>query len=194
MFLAFPHREIAARDPSCVKEAGRGVKHATRLWASASAAAGCAGSYARQPGCAGIVSKRPGSRYASGRPRSWLKAKNPKRRAGSYRNRESFCHPRRPRSHSHVLDAESHGAWSKRVHAISVSCPRSILTYDRVARNFFALSSRLDGMIVYMRCNFSHAREGSLHCVDIRYPQNEKVAWDNIVTRISRSVRPLPAR
>ncbi len=48
-------------------------------------------------------------------------------------------------------------------------------------------------MIVYMRCNFSRAREGSLHCVDIRYPQNEKVAWDNIVTRISRSVRPLPA-
>ena len=70
---------------------------------------------------------------------------------------------------------------------------RSILTYDRVTRNFFAISTRLDGMIVYMRCNFSRAREGSLHCVDIRYPQNEKVAWDNIVTRISRSVRPLPA-
>ena len=70
---------------------------------------------------------------------------------------------------------------------------RSILTYDRVTRNFFAISTRLDGMIVYMRCNFSRAREGTLHCVDIRYPQNEKVAWDNIVTRISHSVRPLPA-
>ena len=70
---------------------------------------------------------------------------------------------------------------------------RSILTYDRVARNFFAISSRLDGKIVYMRCNFSRARAATLHCVDIRYPQNEKVAWDKMVTRISRSVRPLPA-
>ncbi len=70
---------------------------------------------------------------------------------------------------------------------------RSILTYDRVARNFFAISTRLDGMIVYMRCNFSRAREAALHCVDIRYPQNEKVAWDHIVTRISHSVRPSPA-
>src|SRR5690349_3264493 len=32
---------------------------------------------------------------------------------------------------------------------------RSTLTYDRVARNFFALSTRRDGMIVYLRCNFS---------------------------------------
>jgi len=69
---------------------------------------------------------------------------------------------------------------------------RSVLTYDRVARNFFAISTRLKGMIVYVRCNFSGTRE-SLHCVDIRYPQSEKVAWDDIVTRISRSVRPLPA-
>jgi hypothetical protein len=70
--------------------------------------------------------------------------------------------------------------------------PRSILTYDRVARNFFALSTRRDGVIVYMRCNFSRARGGTLHCVEIRYPENERAAWDGIVTRISRSVRPLP--
>jgi len=70
---------------------------------------------------------------------------------------------------------------------------RSTLTYDRVARNFFALSTRRDGMIVYLRCNFSSARGGTLHCVDIRYPASEKRAWDEIVTRISRSVRPLPS-
>jgi hypothetical protein len=69
---------------------------------------------------------------------------------------------------------------------------RSTLTYDRVARNFFAVSTRREGMIVYLRCNFSSARGGTLHCVDIRYPQDEKRAWDAIVTRISRSVRPLP--
>jgi hypothetical protein len=69
--------------------------------------------------------------------------------------------------------------------------PRSSLSYDRVARNFFALSTRREGMIVYLRCNFSSARAAWLHCVDIRYPQSEKRAWDRIVTRISRSVRPL---
>lgn len=69
--------------------------------------------------------------------------------------------------------------------------PRSMLTYDRVARNFFAISTRRQGMIVYMRCNFSRYQGGTLHCVDIRYPQIEKEAWDDVVTRISRSVRPL---
>jgi hypothetical protein len=69
---------------------------------------------------------------------------------------------------------------------------RSSLTYDRVARNFFAVSMRRDGMIVYLRCNFSSARGGTLHCADIRYPINEKRDWDGVVTRISRSVRPLP--
>jgi hypothetical protein len=69
--------------------------------------------------------------------------------------------------------------------------PRSMLTYDRVARNFFAISTRRQGMIIYMRCNFSPYQGGTLHCVDIRYPQNEKTAWDDVVTRISRSVRPL---
>jgi hypothetical protein len=70
---------------------------------------------------------------------------------------------------------------------------RSTLTYDRVARNFFALSTRREGMIVYLRCNFSSLRGGTLHCVDIRYPVSEKRDWDGIVTRISRSVRPLPS-
>jgi hypothetical protein len=68
---------------------------------------------------------------------------------------------------------------------------RSALTYDRVSRNFFALSTRRDGMIVYLRCNFSSGRDSTLHCVDIRYPVNEKRDWDGIVTRISRSLRPL---
>ncbi len=70
---------------------------------------------------------------------------------------------------------------------------RSTLTYDRVSRNFFALSTRRDGMIVYLRCNFSARRGSNLHCVDIRYPASEKSDWDGIVTRISRSLRPLAA-
>jgi hypothetical protein len=70
---------------------------------------------------------------------------------------------------------------------------RSRLTYDRVARNFFAVSSRRGGMIAYLRCNFSRSAGGTLHCVDLRYPVAEKRAWDAVVTRISRSVRPLPS-
>jgi hypothetical protein len=69
---------------------------------------------------------------------------------------------------------------------------RSALTYDRVARNFFALSTRREGVILYVRCNFSRSRGGTLHCVELRYPQGEKATWDAVVTRISRSLRPLP--
>jgi hypothetical protein len=68
---------------------------------------------------------------------------------------------------------------------------RSILTYDRVAKTFFAISTRRNGMIVYVRCNFSRSRGATLHCVELGYPEREKAAWDGIVTRVSRSVRPL---
>ena len=68
---------------------------------------------------------------------------------------------------------------------------RSSLNYDRVSPHFFALSSRRDGMIVYLRCNFSSGPANAMHCIDIRYPASEKRDWDAIVTRISRSLRPL---
>jgi hypothetical protein len=69
---------------------------------------------------------------------------------------------------------------------------RSALAYDRVARKFFAVSTIREGMILYVRCNCSSAEGGTLHCVDLRYPAHQKRAWDGIVTRISRSLRPLP--
>ena len=46
------------------------------------------------------------------------------------------------------------------------------------------------GAIYYSRCNSSNAG-GAVHCFDLRYPEREKRAWDDIVTRISRSLRPL---
>lgn len=65
---------------------------------------------------------------------------------------------------------------------------RGRLTYERVARNFFAVSQPAEGgRILYRRCNFA----GSLiHCVDLQYPRGEKRAFDDIVTRISLSLRP----
>ncbi len=65
---------------------------------------------------------------------------------------------------------------------------RDRLTYDRVAGNFFAISAPDKGRVLYRRCNFSNG--GMIHCIDLRYPANEKRAWDSIVTRISLSLRP----
>src|SRR5713226_8583868 len=69
--------------------------------------------------------------------------------------------------------------------------PRSALKYDRVARSFFAISTVTDGTIYYSRCNFSWNTGGVIHCFDLMYPAIEKNAWDYVVTRISRSLRPL---
>jgi hypothetical protein len=68
---------------------------------------------------------------------------------------------------------------------------RSALDYVRIARSFFAISSERDGVILYSRCNFSGGALGVIHCFDLKYPQQEKRAWDAVVTRISLSLRPL---
>jgi hypothetical protein len=68
---------------------------------------------------------------------------------------------------------------------------RSALDYVRIARSFFAISSERDGVILYSRCNFSGGPGGAIHCFDLKYPQQEKRAWDAVVTRISLSLRPL---
>jgi hypothetical protein len=115
----------------------------------------------------------------------------------------------------------------------NLKLPRSALTYERVTRSFFAISTVREGSIYYSRCNFSadaalaseasgqrgnsievrahsaseDARKraddtrpepgssarasGAIHCIDLVYPQAQRRAWDDVVTRISRSLRPL---
>jgi hypothetical protein len=68
---------------------------------------------------------------------------------------------------------------------------RAALGYERVTRSFFAISSTREGVVYYSRCNFSAHARGAVHCFDLTYPQREERAWDAIVTRISRSLRPL---
>jgi hypothetical protein len=63
--------------------------------------------------------------------------------------------------------------------------------YRRVTASFFAISAHRNGVIYYSRCNFSSNGGGAAHCFDLRYPEREKLAWDDVVTRISRSLRPL---
>jgi hypothetical protein len=68
--------------------------------------------------------------------------------------------------------------------------PRASMDYVRVTRSFFAISAVNDGTIYYSRCNFSrHSHGSAAHCFDLKYPENEKRAWDAVVTRISRSLR-----
>ena len=68
---------------------------------------------------------------------------------------------------------------------------QSGLDYQRVTRSFFAISMERDGRIYYSRCNCSRSAKRSIHCFDLLYPQEEKLAWDPVVTRISLSLRPL---
>jgi hypothetical protein len=73
----------------------------------------------------------------------------------------------------------------------NLKTPSSILDYRRVTSSFFAISGAYQGTIYYSRCNFSSNAGGAIHCFDLKYPQSEKRAWDDAVTRISRSLRPL---
>jgi hypothetical protein len=73
----------------------------------------------------------------------------------------------------------------------SLRVPESLLTYRRVAPTFFAVSGVDRGRIHYGRCNFSRRTGGMIHCIYLQYPVGEKRAWDGIVTRLSRSLRPL---
>jgi hypothetical protein len=70
------------------------------------------------------------------------------------------------------------------------SFPRTTVSYQRVTRDFFAVSGIREGLIFYSRCNVS-ATGATLHCFDLQFPAREKAAWDAIVTRMSRSLRPL---
>jgi hypothetical protein len=69
--------------------------------------------------------------------------------------------------------------------------PRRVLDYERVTRQFFAISAVDQGRVYYSRCNFSPNRAGQMHCIYLAYPERETKAWDGVVTRISRSLRPL---
>ncbi|GLR94164.1 MULTISPECIES: hypothetical protein [Bradyrhizobium] len=64
--------------------------------------------------------------------------------------------------------------------------PPARIQYKRTTPRFFAVSSYKGDKVWYDRCNFSR---GLIHCVLINYPANEERDWDDIVTRISLSLR-----
>jgi hypothetical protein len=74
--------------------------------------------------------------------------------------------------------------------ARNLQVPAAALDYRRVSSKFFAISGVHDADIFYVRCNSGRERS-VLHCIYLIYPAAEKRAWDSIVTRISRTLRPL---
>jgi hypothetical protein len=64
--------------------------------------------------------------------------------------------------------------------------PPSRIQYKRVTSRFFVVSSYKGDDVYYDRCNFSR---GFVHCVLINYPVAEQHDWDDIVTRISLSLK-----
>lgn len=65
--------------------------------------------------------------------------------------------------------------------------PPKHIQYERVTSRFFVVSSYRGDKVWYDRCNFSGR---FVHCILINYPASEQRAWDDIVTRISLSLRP----
>lgn len=64
--------------------------------------------------------------------------------------------------------------------------PPAGVIYKRITSDFFVVSSVRGDRIWYNRCNRG---QGSMSCVLINYPAAEKRQWDEVVTRISRTLR-----
>ncbi|MFL9828460.1 hypothetical protein [Rhodoplanes sp. SY1] len=71
----------------------------------------------------------------------------------------------------------------------NLKVPAGALDYRRITDRFFAVSGVNEGEIFYSRCNFPARASGRMHCIYVAYPQVEEKAWDDIVTRISLTLR-----
>ena len=64
--------------------------------------------------------------------------------------------------------------------------PPAGIIYKRITSDFFVVSSIRNDRIWYNRCNRGN---GTMNCVLINYPAAEKRQWDDVVTRISHTLR-----
>ena len=64
--------------------------------------------------------------------------------------------------------------------------PPAGIMYKRITSDFFVVSSIRNDRIWYNRCNRGN---GAMNCVMINYPAAEKRQWDEVVTRISLTLR-----
>lgn len=68
--------------------------------------------------------------------------------------------------------------------------PRAKVEYKVITDRFFVVSGTDSDRVFYSRCNYPRGSSGPMHCISLVYPRAEIRAWDAIVTRISRSLRP----
>ena len=64
--------------------------------------------------------------------------------------------------------------------------PPAGISYKRITSDFFVVSSIRKDRIWYNRCNRGN---GTMNCVLINYPSAERRQWDDVVTRISHTLR-----
>ena len=64
--------------------------------------------------------------------------------------------------------------------------PPAGIIYKRITPDFFVVSSIRKDRIWYNRCNRGN---GTMSCIMINYPAAEKRGWDDVVTRISQTLR-----
>jgi hypothetical protein len=64
--------------------------------------------------------------------------------------------------------------------------PPAGIIYKRITPDFFVVSSIRNDRIWYNRCNRGN---GTMSCIMINYPAAEKRGWDDVVTRISQTLR-----
>ena len=64
--------------------------------------------------------------------------------------------------------------------------PPAGIIYKNITSDFFVVSSIRNDRIWYNRCDRGN---GTMNCVKINYPAAEKRRWDDVVTRISRTLR-----
>lgn len=67
--------------------------------------------------------------------------------------------------------------------------PRDAIAFERIAKNFFAVSGQRNETIWYQRCNFPGGDPDTIHCFMLEYPAKQKQRWDPIVARIAKSLR-----
>jgi hypothetical protein len=64
--------------------------------------------------------------------------------------------------------------------------PPAGIIYKRITSDFFVVSSIRNDRVWYNRCNRVN---GAMDCVMINYPAAEKRQWDEVVTRISHTLK-----
>lgn len=62
------------------------------------------------------------------------------------------------------------------------------VSYRRATAHYYVASGTRKDQLFYERCNFHEGKNDIIDCFTVTYPAGEKVAWDPIITRLSKSL------